>query len=101
MSVTAVAESAPRRLLGPVHRHVRFLEQRLCVFTIGRVATDPYAGGDEEVVAVEAERLREAVQDFSRDARDCIRCGDFREEDAELIAADPRYAIDALTSRSR
>ena len=70
------------RLIAPelfraVHRRVGALEQRLDVVAVRGEAADADARGDEEIVAVDAERVRQGVEDLARDARHRLGVRDF------------------------
>ena len=83
----AAAVAAVR--LGPVHRELGVLEQPVGGLAVGREQRDADAGAGVELLAVEHERLAEAVDQAARQRARLVRAPDLGLQDRELVAAEP------------
>ena len=81
------------QLLGAVHRAIGAFEERLDVIAVARKDADPDRCRDEQLVAFDAERMRERLQDFSRHSGDGLAARRIDEKDRELVAAEPRDRV--------
>ena len=75
--------------LRPVHRELGVLEQAVGRLTVGREQRDADAGAGVELLAVEHERLAEAVDQAARQRARLVGVADVGLQDHELVAAEP------------
>jgi hypothetical protein len=83
-------------LLRLVHRRVGVHEERLEVVAVDGVDGDPDAGVDEDLLAGDVDRMREAAEDSPRELRRVLRMAQPGHDDRELVAAEPRDAVALL-----
>ena len=79
--------------LGPVHGGVRVEEQILRPRVGRRGERDPEAGGGEDLVARDGERLRGDLMDAVRHHRRVVRLAHVVEQDGELVSSLPRQRV--------
>ena len=75
--------------LRPVHRELGVLEQAIGRLAVGREQRDPDAGAGVELLAVEHERLAEAVDQTAGQRARLLGVADVGLQDHELVAAEP------------
>ena len=85
-----VLESVLAGFLGPVHRHVAVLEQRLHVAAVVRIGADAYAGGDQELLVVDDQRPGRSLQDLERHRIHGLDAGGvLHHQYHKLVASEP------------
>ena len=84
---------ADSRFLRRVHRDVRVAEQQIGTLGVCRIQRDPHAAGDVEIELLDADRATEPFDDVFRDDRRRVVVGKVGQQDAELVAAEPRHEV--------
>ncbi len=80
-------------LLGLVHRDVGVLRERPLVQAVLRIGADPDADRDAELLADQQERAGHRGEDLLSDGHDVLPVVEFRKQDDELVAAQPRHGV--------
>ena len=90
------------RVLGEVHRDVGALQQQVDVVSVSRIARDADARLDVQRQPVDEERLLERREDpLDHVLEDARRLADVRDEDAELVAAEPGHRVGLAHDRGQ
>jgi len=80
-------------VLGPIEREIRFLQQSGEVPAVVRCAHDPDAGADQNLVALDRERLVEQRDQRPGEINDIAVVVGLGLDDGEFIAAEPRHQL--------
>jgi len=76
------------QFLGPVHGHVGIAQQGVRILAVVGEDGDADAGGDEQFMAVDMERLGQGLQQFLGHGSDAVLVVHIVEQDGELVAAE-------------
>jgi hypothetical protein len=87
------AEGVAAGALGFVHGGVGVSEQRLDAVAVAREQADAEAGRAVQRTAVEIDRRRQGADQLLRHPGEVLLLGDVRQDNGELVAADPRHQV--------
>ena len=91
--VAVEAEAVAALVLGAVKRQIGLHHHRLGTGGFGREQGDADARGDADLVALDAERHGQKLADPGGKFPGGLRIGDCRQQNGELVAAEPRHQV--------